>query len=305
MPTNEDIDRAVTILIYINSITLSGRTLMYPSSSGAEEQAVKWLIDDNINTKVDDEQAMRQRYALSTVWFLQTPTPFGTDGHKETWTTNIDECNWLGLVCNDRGRVTALLLGEVNARGQIPDDLGLLTDLTSLWLFGNRLTGTIPSSLGLMTALENLWLSTNTLTGTIPSSIGDLKALTALHLWSNQLRGTIPSSIQTLTALDALGLSSNELIGTIPSSLAALTALTMLDLDGNALTGTIPPSFDALTALTRSWLYDNRLVGMVPFCNSNNNFTSLVADCAALSCTCCTGCCPTAFEDIPVFYRCA
>jgi hypothetical protein len=55
MPTNTDTGRAGTILSFINSITLSGRTLMYPSTSGAEKRAVKWLIDDDTNTKLDDE----------------------------------------------------------------------------------------------------------------------------------------------------------------------------------------------------------------------------------------------------------
>jgi hypothetical protein len=260
-------DRAIAILPYINILTLSGRTLMYPSSSSAEERAVKWLIDEDLNTTVDDEQAIRQRYALSTLWFLRTRTGFGTDdGHKKTWTTNIDECEWLDVYCDDRGRVTALNLGDKKVRGQIPDDLGLLTDMTTLLLHSNRLTGTIPSSFQTLTALLNLGLSSNELTSTIPSSIGDMTALTSLQLWSNQLRGTIPSSFQTLTALVALGLSDNE------------------------LTGTIPSSFSTLTTLTQVWLDDNQLVGTVPFCNSNHTLTSLVVDCPAVVCTCCNGC---------------
>jgi hypothetical protein len=197
-----------------------------------------------------------------------------------SWTTSIDECKWLDVVCDDDGRVVALLLDEKNVLGQIPNDLGLLTDLTSLQLFDNRLTGTIPSSLGLMTALVDLDLRDNTLTGTIPSSIGDLKALTILQFWSNQLRGTIPPSFGALTALSFLGMSDNE------------------------LTGTIPSSFDALTALTQLYLNNNQLVGTMPFCNSTQAFEYLIADCAALNCTCCTHCCPTAFGDIPVSGGC-
>jgi hypothetical protein len=84
---------------------------------------------------------MRQRYALSIVWILQTPTPFGTDGYKETWTTSIDECKWLDAFWDDRGRVMALLLDEENVQGQIPDDLGLLTDFTSLKSSYNKFPG--------------------------------------------------------------------------------------------------------------------------------------------------------------------
>jgi hypothetical protein len=63
-PVPVPVARADYILSYINSITLSGRTLIYPSSSSAEERAVKWLIDEDLNTAVDDKMTMRQRYAL-------------------------------------------------------------------------------------------------------------------------------------------------------------------------------------------------------------------------------------------------
>jgi hypothetical protein len=226
--------RAVSILYYINNITLSSRTLVYPSSSSAEERAVRWLIDDDRDTTMDDEQALRQRYVLATLWFLQETTGFGTGNeYARTWTTRLDECEWFEVRCNDRGLVTALLLGEENVKGHIPNDLGLLTGLTSLSLWGNGLSGAIPPSLG------------------------------------------------------------------------ALTALTRLDLEDNILSGTIPSSLGALTALELLYLSDNFLSGTVPFCDSGiQAFTDLVADCAAVSCTCCTGCCPAAFENISVSTWC-
>jgi hypothetical protein len=182
---------------------------MYPSSSSAEERAVKWLIDEDLNTSVDDKMAMRQRFALSTVWFLQTPTPFGTDGHRETWTTRIDECKWLDVLCVDRGRVTALLLDEENVQGQIPDDLGLLTDLTNLQLSDNYISGTIPSSLAALTALTSLFLYYSVFNGTIPSSFGKLTNLVSLDLSRNFLSGSIPSFLGALTAQTSLRLYDN------------------------------------------------------------------------------------------------
>jgi hypothetical protein len=84
--------RAESVLAFVNNITMSDQTLTYPSNAIPEERAVKWLIDEDLNAAADDEMAIRQRYALSTVWFLQTPTPFGTASHEETWATNIKEC---------------------------------------------------------------------------------------------------------------------------------------------------------------------------------------------------------------------
>jgi Leucine rich repeat len=306
--TTSPVPRAEAIVAYINSITLSNRTLSYPPSKRiAEERAVQWLIEDDLNTVADDLKALRQRYALSTLWFIPTPVGFGTDGnHADTWTINLDECAWLGVRCAGDGRVTALYLSEQNVQGRIPDDLGLLTAMTSLDLWGNNMTGTIPSSLAAMTDLVKLGLDNNRLTGTIPSSLAALTAMTSFQMWENRLNGTIPSSLGALTGLEVLDLGENMLTGTIPSSLAAMTALTSLWLSKNALVGTIPSSLAALTNLTILYLHNNQLNGTLPLCGLNRTFEKLVADCAEVSCPCCTHCCPTAGENgiIPIYDSC-
>jgi hypothetical protein len=194
MPITTATSRANTIVPYINSIALSGRTLTYPSRSSAEERAVQWLVEDDLGTAMDDKQSLRQRYVLSTLWFLKTTptTGFGSAGHASTWTTNIDECQWIDVECDGSGRVTELILGQENVRGQIPADLGLLTDLTRLSLGNNLLSGTIPSSLGALVALEFWDLQSTTLSGTIPPSLVALTDLYEFYLQDNQLVGTMP-----------------------------------------------------------------------------------------------------------------
>jgi hypothetical protein len=108
--------RAYTILSYINGITLSGQTLTYPGRSSAEERAVRWLIDDHLGTAVDDEQSLRQRYVLGTLWFLHDEAGFGSADHGSTdhssadhaasWTTTLSECQWLNVECDADGHVT-------------------------------------------------------------------------------------------------------------------------------------------------------------------------------------------------------
>ena len=50
-PTNRPTQRAAAIVNYINSITLSGKILVYPPSSNdsasPEEKALQWLIEDD------------------------------------------------------------------------------------------------------------------------------------------------------------------------------------------------------------------------------------------------------------------
>ena len=108
--------------------------------------------------------------------------------------------------------------------GTIPSELGNLTNLEGLALWGNELSGTIPSELGNLTNLEGLSLSDNELSGTIPPELGNLTNLEGLYLWGNELSGTIPSELGKLTNLTGL-FSENELSGTIPSELGKLTNL--------------------------------------------------------------------------------
>jgi hypothetical protein len=176
--------RARAILRFINGITLSRRRLKYPSSSSAEERAVRWLIEDDLFTAVADKQSLRQRYVLAILDFAGAN--FGTP------CTNGGECEWSGVECDGKGRVTALKLVYQSVQGQIPADLGLLTDLTFLSLAINSLSGTIPSSLGALTALKYLALDKNDLSGTIPSSLGALTTLTSFYIYDTQLVGTVP-----------------------------------------------------------------------------------------------------------------
>jgi hypothetical protein len=317
---------AEAIHSYINNITLSGRTLQYPSSATAEERALQWLIDADqtisLPPESNDSLVLQQRYTLATLWFQ---SPYCSPMHAPSWTwTSIPECSWYNVVCDGcTERVTALDVPYFNVQGRIPEDFGLLTAMTHLNLWANRLTGTIPSSLGLLTDMESLSLLDNKLTGTIPSSLGSMTALTYLHLSGNKLTGTIPSWLGSFTALSVLDLSDNALSGTIPSSLASLPMPTIendddgiarfpyrnhgfydLFLHGNALTGTIPSSLVKLTALGYLHVHNNQLNGTMPFCNTNQTFESLVADCDKVSCPCCTHCCPTAWDGIPAYGGC-
>ena len=79
-----------------------------------------------------------------------------------------------------------------------------------------QLSGEIPSELGNLTNLTTLNLSNNELSGEIPSELGNLTNLTTLNLSNNELSGEIPAELGNLTNLTTLNLSNNELIGYIP-----------------------------------------------------------------------------------------
>ena len=97
-----------------------------------------------------------------------------------------------------------------------------IENTTYLDLQYNQLTGEIPPEIGNLTNLERLWLHGNQLTGEIPPEIGNLTNLIYLNLYDNQLTGSIPSEIRNLTNLNQLYLYYNQLTGVIPESICNL-----------------------------------------------------------------------------------
>ena len=58
--------------------------------------------------------------------------------------------------------------------GEIPPELGGLSNLTQLWLNDNQLTGEIPPELSNLSNLSELYLSGNGLTGCVPVGLRDV-----------------------------------------------------------------------------------------------------------------------------------
>lgn len=89
---------------------------------------------------------------------------------------------------------------------EIPESIGKLRNLKSLYLSGNTIK-ILPESIGQLRNLRNLDLSNN-LIETIPESIGHLKNLRRLDLSNNNLK-FLPKSLGELTSLQDLYLFNN------------------------------------------------------------------------------------------------
>ena len=152
------------------------------------------------------------------------------------WSADIPITQWDGIAVGDSG-VKTLELGDSELTGVVPPELGHLSQLEWLSLYGNKLTSSIPPELGRLSQLEWLDLSGNVLTGSIPAELSQLTALRGLYLYGNKLTGSIPAELSQLTALRGLRLDNNRLTGVIPPELDRLAELEELNLDGNALTG--------------------------------------------------------------------
>ena len=185
-------------------------------------------------------------------------------GRNGNWLSNAPMGEWHGVTTDSDGRVTHLHLYSNRLTGEIPAELGNLTNLRWLYLRNNQLTGEIPAELGSLTNLKVLYLHRNQLTGEIPAELGNLANLQTLHLYSNRLTGEIPAELGDLTNLKWLDLYSNRLTGEIPAELGNLTNLEVLHLYRNQLTGEIPAELGSLPSLQSLWLQGNQLTGEIP-----------------------------------------
>ena len=148
------------------------------------------------------------------------------DGEK--WTANTNWLSdrpireWHGVTIDASGRVNGLVLFRNGLTGEIPTELGNLSNLTGLYLGENQLTGEIPTELGNLSNLRELYLGENQLTGEIPTELGNLSNLTRLYLDGNSgLSGPLPGSFTSLTSLTHLDLSGTGLCAPTDASFQA------------------------------------------------------------------------------------
>lgn len=126
--------------------------------------------------------------------------------------------------------------------GQLPFEIGNLTNLTSLVIGETFLEGSIPASIGNLINLKQLAISGILYAGTIPPEIGKLTKLTTLALYFNTHTGTIPSELNNLINATTIYLEGNHLTGPLPDLSALKPGIFNVDknmfnftgLEGNA-----------------------------------------------------------------------
>ena len=157
--------------------------------------------------------------------------------------------------------------------GQIPPEIGNLTQLRRLIIATTQLSGEIPPEIGNLVNLTELKIYMSDISGNIPDEIGNLINLTDLYLKENNLSGSIPNEINNLTQLDRLFLEYNELDGQIPSNLENLQNLRYLNLKHNNFNGQIPETLGNLSNIIGLSVAHNELTGYIPenICNIADN----------------------------------
>ena len=122
---------------------------------------------------------------------------------KTNWLRDdVPLSQWAGVFTNPQGRVRSLFLSQNQLNGEIPPELGNLSNLETLSLWGNQLSGEIPAALGNLSNLETLSLSFNQLSGSVPPQLGNLSNLKYLRLSYNSLTGCLPASWRNVSFHD-------------------------------------------------------------------------------------------------------
>ncbi|CAH9137914.1 unnamed protein product [Cuscuta epithymum] len=148
--------------------------------------------------------------------------------------------------------------------GTIPLEIGNLSGLSVLSIFGNDLTGSIPVTFRGLKQLQQLDLSVNRFSAPMSSSLCELPNLGTIYLFQNQFYGPIPSCIGNLTLLIILHLGGNRLNSTLPSTLWNLKNILHLNLYSNSFGGSLSPEVGNLKAAIVIDLSENRFSGGIP-----------------------------------------
>eukprot|EP00246_Nothoceros_aenigmaticus_P016754 TRINITY_DN7813_c0_g2_i1.p1 TRINITY_DN7813_c0_g2~~TRINITY_DN7813_c0_g2_i1.p1 ORF type:complete len:827 (-),score=114.84 TRINITY_DN7813_c0_g2_i1:455-2935(-) len=218
-----------------------------------------------------------------------------------TWKEGGDPClqKWENVTCDANGFVVELNVSNRALSGQIPKQIGDLTNLQILDVGNiggdrganmtnkNQFQGPVPEELANLTSLTVLNLSSifwnmpfpevvtrlpnleefqiaeANLTGEIPKALYQLKKLRTLYIGGNQLQADL-KDISTLTALTELTFWGSNLNQTIPPDFANLTQLTFLNMHSAGLFGGLPESMGSMSMLNNLQLYDNTLTGRFP-----------------------------------------
>ena len=205
--------------VLVGLLVVSAASIPLQAAIPAEERAA--LIALYNATNGDD-------WTDNSGW--KTP-PLHTDGFSMPGT----EDSWYGIeLLNDH--VDEFGMAFNNLSGNIPPELGSLSNLTWFDMSSNQLSGGIPPELGNLSNLDLLSLAENQLSSCIPPELGNLSNLFSLCLGDNQLSGSIPQELGNLSNLHyVLDLSTNQLSGCIPSSLINLSALCWINIRHNCL----------------------------------------------------------------------
>jgi Leucine-rich repeat (LRR) protein len=269
--------------------------------SGPQTSAAVWL-GDNDPMRLDpvDTEEFRQRYALAVFyyalkgehWLYSNDLPFLSDKSVCDWSKVLPTVEGtivpIGVECyGSNTTVKQIFLPFWGVSGQLPKEMGLLSGMDDIGLYGNDLTGHIPSFLPKMTALTNLDLHQNFLAGPIPSFFAQMRSLRTIDLSSNALVDQLPelsawnnvhtlnlaynalnddiNRLAPLSGIQNLIVANNSFFGVLSNDLQYhWPAMELMDISNNHIQGPLPANIFAMPHLEIIDLHGNKFNESLP-----------------------------------------
>jgi len=219
-------------------------------------------IEDDEYTEDDEDYTENEKDRSALLAFYKSS---GMEQHfPDRWNINVSYRNWYGVETSNDDRVTKLCC-EGGLEGEIPPEIGDLSELEKFYLHYSVLKCSIPKTIGNLTKLKILSLISNRkMWGPIPREIGNLVNMMDINLADNALSGPLPREIGNLSKLTRLALYHNKLTGPLPPEIGNLVNLEFLDLDYNSFSGRLPLSVSKLTKLLYFCLQGNKVEHIDP-----------------------------------------
>ena len=226
------------------------------------EDDEEYTEDDEEYTEDEEEYTENDKDRSALLAFYKSS---GMEQHfPDRWNINVSYRNWYGVETSNDDRVTKLCC-EGGLEGEIPPEIGDLSELEKFYLHYSVLKCSIPKTIGNLTKLKILSLISNRkMWGPIPREIGNLVNMMDINLADNALSGPLPREIGNLSKLTRLTLYHNNLTGPLPPEIGNLVNLEFLDLDYNSLSGWLPLSVSNLTKLLYFFLQGNKVEHIDP-----------------------------------------
>jgi DNA-binding SARP family transcriptional activator len=222
-----------------------------------------------VSTSTQTASTVDREADLQALTALYQQTGGSNWSNDDGWLSERSPCEWYGITCRGE-KIVKLDLSNNQLKGNIPSEMGSLSNLEYLVLSGNsELIGPIPPELGQLSDLLHLELASeevgSLLSGQIPTELGNLLNLEVFVIQNSLISGPLPMEIYGLIKLKVLDLGNNQLSGTILPEIGNLVDLENLDLGGNAyMSGPIPPEIGKLIRLQYLYLGDSNLSGTLP-----------------------------------------
>lgn len=172
-------------------------------------------------------------------------------------------CAWLGVTCDDGGRVIGLDLQRRYLKGELTLSLTQLDQLQWLNLSNNNLHGAIPASLVQLHRLQQLDVSNNELSGKFPVNVS-LPVIEVFNISFNSFSGTHPT-LHGSTQLTVFDAGYNMFAGRIDSSICEVSGmLRVIRFTSNLFAGDFPAGFGNCTKLEELSVELNGISGRLP-----------------------------------------